>query len=135
MVLTKEKHSCHHKACDLMINKCRPYHLIRGEQSEQLACNYLLQQGLRQIDHNFRCQYGELDLIMQEMNTLVIVEVRFRKSNKYGGALESITKKKQSRIIATTQYYLIKNNLSCAVRFDVILVSNDMKINWIKNAF
>ncbi len=118
-----------------MINKFRPFHLIRGEQSEQLACDYLLQQGLQIKDRNFRCKYGELDIIMQESNTLVIVEVRFRKSDKYGGALESITRKKQSRIIAATQYYLMKNKLRNTIRFDVIALSTDTDINWIKNAF
>ncbi|HIF54327.1 MAG: YraN family protein [Methylococcales bacterium] len=113
----------------------RPLHLLKGEQSEQLACNYLLQQGLSVIAKNFRCQYGELDLIMQDADTLVIVEVRFRKSNKYGGALESITPKKQSRIIATTQYYLMRNNWHNAIRFDVITLSGNMDIHWIKNAF
>ncbi len=118
-----------------MINKARPFHLVRGEQSEQLACDYLLQQGLQIVDRNFRCKYGELDLIMLDANTLVIIEVRFRKSDKYGGALESITRKKQARIIATTQYYLMKNKLKNSVRFDVITLSNDRNINWIKNAF
>lgn len=118
-----------------MLNKARSAHLIRGEQAEQLACNHLLQQGLQLIARNFRCYHGELDLIMQEAQTLVIVEVRFRKSNKYGGALESITKAKQSRIIAATSYYLMQNNLRYATRFDVITIANDARINWIKNAF
>jgi len=72
---------------------------------------------------------------MQDADTLVIVEVRFRKSNKYGGALESITPRKQSRIIATTQYYLMRNNWHNAIRFDVITLSGNMDIHWIKNAF
>lgn len=118
-----------------MVSKIRPFHLVRGEHSEQLACDYLLQQGLQIKDRNFRCKYGELDLVMEESSTLVIVEVRFRKSDKYGGALESITRKKQSRIIAATQYYLMKNKLSNAIRFDVIALSNNTEINWIQNAF
>jgi len=118
-----------------MFNKLRPLHLIRGDRSEQLACNYLEKQGLQLIDKNFRCKYGEIDLIMQDQKTLVIVEVRFRKSNQYGGALESITTKKQSRIIATTQHYLLTNKIKSLIRFDVIGMSSDTDINWIKNAF
>jgi len=72
---------------------------------------------------------------MRDMQLLVIVEVRFRKSNKYGGALESITQKKQSRIIATTQYYIIQKKINSSVRFDVVTMSNDTEFNWIKNAF
>jgi len=118
-----------------MPNKLRPSHLVRGERSEQLAYNYLLKQGLQLIEKNFQCRFGELDLIMKEKDTLVIVEVRYRKSNKYGGAAESISKKKQSRIIATTQYYLSCNKMDCPVRFDAMAMSSDTDINWIKNAF
>jgi len=118
-----------------MFNPLRPSHLLRGERSEQQACNYLLKQGLQLIDKNFRCKQGEIDLIMQDLQTLVIVEVRFRKSKQYGGALESITAKKQSRIIATTQYYILTHKIKSAIRFDVITLSNDTDINWIKNAF
>lgn len=113
----------------------RPKHIIRGEQSEQLALKYLLNKGLTIVTQNFRCKYGEIDLIMRDQKTLVIVEVRFRKSNKYGGALESITVKKQSRIITTTQYYLLTHNVDSPIRFDVVTLSNDNDINWIKNAF
>ena len=119
----------------IMLNKLKPSHLIRGEKSEQIACQYLIGQGLQTIDKNFRCKYGELDLIMRENKTLVIVEVRFRKSNTYGGALESITQKKQSRIIAATEYYLLINKINNPIRFDVVAMSNDTDINWIKNAF
>lgn len=118
-----------------MLNKLRPAHLLRGEKSEQLACDFLLKQGMQIVDKNFRCKYGELDLVMREQQTLVIVEVRFRKSSKYGGALESITYKKQSRIIAATQYYLLQHKINSPIRFDVITMSSDSDINWIKNAF
>ena len=118
-----------------MLKKTRPLHLIRGEKSEQQACQFLLDQGLQLIEKNFSCQYGELDLIMQDNKTLVIVEVRFRKSDTFGGAIESITRKKQSRIIATTQFYLSQYKINSLVRFDVISMSSNTDTNWIKNAF
>ncbi len=118
-----------------MFNKPKAAHLIRGEKSEQLACTYLLKQGLQVIEKNFNCRYGELDIIMRDQKTLVIVEVRFRKKTNYVSALESITAKKQSRIIASTEYYLQIKRINSAVRFDVITLSNDTDINWIKNAF
>ncbi len=118
-----------------MLKKHRPSHLLRGEKSEQQACHYLLAQGLQLIEKNFQCKQGELDLIMRDDKTIVIVEVRYRQSNKYGGALESITKKKQSRIIASTEYYLLKNKINSLIRFDVVAMSGDRDINWIKNAF
>lgn len=118
-----------------MFNISRPLHLLQGEKSEQQACDFLLKQGLQLIEKNFHSQYGEIDLIMRDIETLVIVEVRFRKSNKYGGALESISRKKQSRIISTTQYYLSTHKVKSPIRFDVIAMSNNTDIHWIKNAF
>jgi putative endonuclease len=118
-----------------MLSKLLPSHLLRGERSEHLAHQYLIKQGLRLIEKNYRCKYGELDLIMRDGETLVIVEVRFRKSNKYGSAEESITQTKQSRIIATTQHFLHATKIKSAIRFDVIAMSRDDDINWIKNAF
>jgi len=85
---------------------------------------------------NFRCKMGELDLVMEDGAALVIVEVRFRKSEQFGGALASVTRQKQARIVAATQHYVIINNLSrSAIRFDVVAVSGDNSLNWIKNAF
>jgi putative endonuclease len=113
----------------------RAQHLIRGEQAEQVACQYLIEQGLDFVDKNIHCQQGELDLIMRDKQALVIVEVRFRQSNKYGGAVESITQKKQSRIIMATQQYLYDHQIDSAIRFDVVAMSSYHTINWIKNAF
>lgn len=110
-------------------------HLLRGAHAEKLAHEYLLAQGLQSVTRNFRCLYGELDLIMRDANTLVIIEVRYRKNNQYGGALASITQKKQQRIIASTQVYLIENKLDCPVRFDVVAMTANNQLDWLKNAF
>jgi len=115
--------------------KPKATHLLQGEMAEQLALNYLSQQGLQLRERNFRCRLGELDLIMTDKQTLVIVEVRFRKNNHYGSAAESVTVSKQSRIIAATQVYLSRNQSDGAIRFDVVAISGDLVINWIKNAF
>ncbi|MCX7088653.1 MAG: YraN family protein [Methylococcales bacterium] len=118
-----------------MPNKPKAKHLQQGEQSEQHACDYLLEQGLVQIARNYRCRYGELDLIMREQQTLVIVEVRYRQSDTYGSALESITPRKQSRIIAATHCYLAANPHSEQIRFDVVAISGNNRLEWIQNAF
>ncbi len=122
-----------HKNKINLLNKLSPSQ--RGEQSEQLACDYLIKQGLQLVKKNYLCQYGELDLIMKDKNALVIIEVRFRKSNKYGSAEESVTPKKQSRIIAATQHYLLHHSYNGDIRFDVIAIRQGNFINWIKNAF
>ncbi|PPD31733.1 MAG: YraN family protein [Methylomonas sp.] len=119
-----------------MFGKSRPAHLLKGETAEQQALVYLQQQGLQLVCSNFRCKLGELDLVMKEGEALVIVEVRFRKSEQFGGALASITAQKQARIVAATQHYVIINRLShMAIRFDVVALSGAGPINWIKNAF
>ncbi len=118
-----------------MSDNCRSPHLRRGELAEQRALDYLLERGLRLVARNYRCKNGELDLIMKEAQTLVVVEVRFRASDQFGSALESITSRKQSRIITATQHYLANNKTNSAIRFDVIAIGGDQKIDWIRNAF
>ncbi len=86
--------------------KTKAAHLIRGESAEQQAHSFLINKGLKPVCRNFRCKQGELDLIMTDNQTLVIIEVRFRKTDKYGSAVESVTHTKQSRIIAATHVYL-----------------------------
>lgn len=113
--------------------KTKAAHLVRGETAEQHACDYLQKQGLKLIARNFRCKQGELDLIMQDKQTLVIIEVRYRQTQQ--SALESVTRTKQSRIIAATQIYLSQHKTNTAIRFDVLTLSEDGQINWIKNAF
>jgi len=100
------------------------------------ALQYLQQQGLRWLASNYRCKLGELDLLLWEGNTLVVVEVRYRKNDHYGGAAASITDQKQQRIIKATQHYVIMHNLNqVAVRFDVVALTAGKPLEWIKNAF
>lgn len=110
-------------------------HLQRGVVSEQRACHYLIAQGLSEIARNYRCRYGELDLIMREQHTLVIVEVRYRQADTHGSALESVTAAKQSRIINSTHHYLAKFPHTGPIRFDVVAISGDQQVLWVKNAF
>ena len=80
--------------------KAKAAHLIRGENAEEQADKFLINKGLKPVCRNYRCKQGELDLIMTDHQTLVIIEVRYRKTDQYGSALESVTRAKQSRIIA-----------------------------------
>lgn len=110
-------------------------HLISGADAEQQAYDFLVSQGLIPVCRNFRCKQGELDLVMLDQEVLVVVEVRFRKSNAFGGAIESITAKKIAKIIAATQCYLSIHETKNTVRFDVIAISGLTGLNWIQNAF
>jgi putative endonuclease len=115
--------------------KAKAAHLVRGESAEEQAHNFLITKGLKPVRRNFRCKQGELDLIMTDNQTLVIIEVRFRKTDKYGSALESVTHTKQSRIIAATHVYLSAQKMDSPIRFDVVAISGNGNINWIQNAF
>lgn len=119
----------------LNLLKSKAAHLISGKTAEDKACEYLIKQGLVLIARNFRCKAGEIDLIMQDGESLVIVEVRYRNSDAYGSALESVTASKQAKIIAATHYYLASVKMDRAVRFDVVAISGAAKLDWVKNAF
>ena len=110
----------------------------KGQQAEALARHYLEAHGLRFIEQNFNSRYGEIDLIMQHHDTLVFVEVRYRKNQDYGGAGASITPRKQNRIRNTALFYMQKKNHEFNARFDVIAISSEhgqADIDWIQNAF
>jgi len=116
--------------------KTKAIHLLRGQNAEDQAYDFLLNQGLTLIIRNFRCTQGEIDLIMQDNYALIFVEVRFRMNNKYGSPAESITKTKQNRIITTAQVFLSSIKAKDhPIRFDVIAISGNGTIDWIKNAF
>ena len=110
-------------------------HLRKGQQAENMACDYLLAQGLSLITRNYTTRCGEIDLIMLDNNVLVFVEVRYRHNNQYGGAAASIGYKKQQRIRNTAALYLQKQGCHYPARFDVCAINGNMQINWIKQAF
>jgi putative endonuclease len=118
----------------MLFNNDKPEHLQRGAEAEQQAYDFLVQQGLTPVCRNFRCKQGELDLVMQDQQTLVIVEVRFRQSEAFGGAAASVTAQKRKKIVAATHYYLMTHHVKTSVRFDVVAISAK-GLNWIKNAF
>lgn len=108
----------------------------RGKQGEQIALRYLEKQGLTLITRNYRCYHGEIDLVMQEKQTLVFVEVRLRSSTCYGSPLASVTHSKIRRLIKTAEHYLVCQKKSAvATRFDVVGITKNIKISWIRDAF
>jgi putative endonuclease len=106
----------------------------RGAWGEERACQFLMQHGLQLITRNYHCRYGEIDLIMQHEETLVFVEVRYRRSTAYGSSAESINLRKQQRLILTGQHYLQTLLHIPYCRFDVIAI-NGAQVEWIQNAF
>lgn len=106
----------------------------KGEAYEQQALIFLQRQGLTLLECNYRSRFGEIDLIMREQNTLVFVEVRYRASSRYGGAIASITVKKQEKIWLTASQYLQQRPHAGACRVDIIAFEGDAPCQWIQNA-
>ncbi|TPW16174.1 MAG: hypothetical protein FD130_1070 [Halothiobacillaceae bacterium] len=92
-----------------------------GSDAESVARYFLEQQGLTLVSANYRTKVGEIDLIMREGAHLVFVEVRYRRSSAYGGAIATITASKQRKLTATAQYYLQTHyqNRPPPCRFDI----------------
>ncbi|OQK17351.1 hypothetical protein AU255_05565 [Methyloprofundus sedimenti] len=107
----------------------------QGRYYEDQALSYLLDQGLELVARNYRCKWGELDLLMLERGALIIVEVRYRKNNHYGSAVESVTANKQERIVAAAKHYIMTYKINQPIRFDVLAITGDTQTDWIKNAF
>ena len=105
----------------------------RGNASEKLACKFLTDRGLSLVVTNYHSRFGEIDLIMKDKDVLVFVEVRYRKSNTFGGAAISITPAKQRKITLTAMQFLQKNKKTDVMcRFDVVAL-DEGKTEWIKS--
>lgn len=106
---------------------------ISGDAAEDEALAFLLRQGLREVRRNFRCKGGEIDLIMRDGDVIVFVEVRKRSGDNYGGALASVTRTKQKRLIIAASIFLQCYRQPPACRFDVLAYDGD-RLTWLKNA-
>lgn len=106
-----------------------------GAEKEHLARRYLEAQGLRHVAHNVRCRLGEVDLVMRDAQTLVFVEVRYRRSLRFGGAAASIDHRKRSRLVAAAAFFLQRRPIDLPCRFDVVAIGAGNRIEWIQNAF
>jgi putative endonuclease len=114
---------------------------VLGRSAEDIAAEFLAEQGLVVILRNYRRRSGELDLVARDADVLVIAEVRTRSSEEFGGAAASVDGWKQHKIVrATTQLLQQRKDLACLrVRFDVIVIRGageaHPRIEWLKHAF
>ena len=100
-------------------------HLELGRAAEAAAARHVERLGYRILTANFRAKGGELDLVAMDGAALAIIEVRYRASDRFGGAAASITAGKRSRIVRASRALLATNPplAKLPVRFDVIEVS------------
>ena len=79
--------------------------------------------GLRILDRNYRCRSGEIDIVAVDGDTLVFVEVKERRGESHGQAVEAVTTRKRSRVIRAARLYAAVKGLSeSAIRFDVVAI-------------
>ena len=109
----------------------------QGQIAETQAEDFLQQQGLKPLARNVRSPRGEIDLIMEDEDTIVFVEVRLRRRNDFGSGADSVTRSKQEKLIATASYFLQQNKRLAKrpARFDVVSINGQDNMDWIKNAF
>ncbi len=103
-----------------------------GYKAEEKALSFLNEKGLVLEERNFRCRFGEIDLIMRDGNALVFVEVRKRKNRVFGGALASVSVHKQTKMVATARFYLLNRRPVPPCRFDIVAFEGD-RCQWLKN--
>jgi putative endonuclease len=110
-----------------------------GRRGEDLAAGYLETAGYRIIERNYRCLFGEMDLVARDGGTVVFIEVKSRRSNRFGPPQSSVGLKKQKKMSQIALHYLEEKQLhSCEARFDVIavlLLPEGNRVELIKNAF
>ena len=117
-----------------------PAHLRQGRAAEEHACAHLEQNGLRRLARNYRSPFGEIDLVMQDGDTLVFVEVRYRRSPDFGAPDETVDTRKQARLRATAEHYLQRRPRASKnpCRFDIVAVTSGHdgeSLKWLRNAF
>ncbi|MFH1218102.1 MAG: YraN family protein [Pseudomonadota bacterium] len=109
-----------------------------GKMGEELARKFLLRQGYKIIQCNFRTRNGEIDIVAREGNTLIFVEVKTRSDGRFGSPFEAVTAGKQRKISMVALEYLVAHggpDQSC--RFDVVSVrpGENPEVEIIRNAF
>ena len=114
----------------------------KGAWGEECAAAYLRRRGYRILARNYRCRFGEIDLIAWDKSVLCFVEVKTRTNTQMGLPREYVTAGKQARIRKTALFYLCDNGLDCPARFDVAEVyaaapgdEKSVRIVYVEDAF
>lgn len=103
-----------------------------GNDGEILARKFLESRGLEILTTNFHSRDGEVDLICRDGSMIIFVEVKARKSDKFGSAVEAVSDSKLEKIVKAGQKFLIENDLeNLDWRVDLIAIENG-KLNWLK---
>jgi putative endonuclease len=110
-----------------------------GDQGEDLAAAALKKQGYKIIERNYVTPLGEIDIIARQKGVFVFIEVKTRKSGRFGTPAEAVHPAKQAKLRHLADYYLKQKRLGeVEVRFDVVAILMEQagpQIEIIQNAF
>ncbi|MDR7869927.1 MAG: YraN family protein [Tissierellaceae bacterium] len=110
----------------------------KGKNGEKVAIEYLMKNGYKILETNYRNKIGEIDIIALYKDIIVFVEVKSRSSTNYGYAYEAVNFRKQRKIINTSLIYMKYKKIDTfQLRYDIIEVyfTNSIRVNHIENAF
>jgi putative endonuclease len=112
---------------------------IFGRKSESLAVKHLKKRGYKILEQNYRTKMGEIDIIAKDKGVIVFVEVKARRSDRFGDPKWAVTYKKKQKIsMAALQYLKVTKQSNVSARFDVVSINSSEKkssIEVVKNAF
>lgn len=109
-----------------------------GQKGEDLAVEFLVEEGYEILERNWRFKHIEVDIIARDKDQLVIAEVKTRTGNSYGEPYTAVDYRKQRSLIFAAERYLFGHNLDLEVRFDIVSIIIDhgrTVVEHIKEAF
>ena len=115
--------------------------MTTGDRGEQIAGQYMEKLGFRIIRFNYRCRYGEIDLVLESREYIVFLEVKLRKNDYFATGAEAVNRRKQLKLRRVAEFYLQYNQTNLNPRFDVLEIyapdglKAPMRFNHIENAF
>ena len=113
-------------------------HYELGKKGEQLAIDYLIKQGYKIVERNWRFQKAEIDIIARKEETLISVEVKTRSTNYFGNPQDFVNPKKIKLMVLAMNEYVLKKDLDVEVRFDIMAITKNKRsfdIEHLEDAF
>ena len=109
-----------------------------GKKGEQLAVDFLLQNGYEIVERNYRFQKTEVDIIAKKNDILAVVEVKTRSTKDFGNPQDFVKPKQIQRLVKAVDEYVTTHKLDIEVRFDIIAIikiGKQFEIEHLENAF
>lgn len=105
-----------------------------GTAYEKIAADYLQNQGIKIKEMNYRISQGEVDIVGEDRETIIFIEVKYRKTASYGQPWEAVSGNKQKKICKVASQYCYSKRIKKQVRYDIVSICGE-EILWFQNAF